>query len=144
MSQLSSLLHREESYLFEDPWKAVDQSLAGALEDGTFSDLMQGLPVTLKMSPLDEYQTPTGKIELYSTTAEKKGAHPLPVHLSIHTEGYIFLNSATSQYTHTQFQDVHGKIPPVVYMNIEDARKASIHEGDVVELSNEGGILKLR
>ena len=144
MSQLSRLLDREEGYLFEDPWEALNQSLIGALEFGTFSDLMQGLSVTQKMSPLDEYQTPTGKIELYSTTAEKKGALPLPVHPSIRTEGYIFLNSATSQYTHTQFQDVHGKIPPVVYMNIEDARKANIHEGDVVELSNEGGILKLK
>lgn len=143
-SRLSQLLHRKESYLYEDPWKAVEQSFSGALEEGTFSDLLQGSMVKLKMSPRDEYQTPTGKIELYSTIAEKRGAHPFPVHPPHRNEGFIFLNSATAHHTHTQFQDVHGKIPPIVYINMEDARKIHLHDSDVVELSNEVGTIKLK
>jgi len=144
MTQLSRLLHRNESYLFEDPWKAVEHSFTGALAEGTVTDLLQGNMVKMKMYPPDEYQTPTGKIELYSTLAQKKGVNPLPVHNPEKSEGFLLLNSSTQHYTHTQFQDVHGNIPPIVFINIEDARKAHIQDNDVVELSNERGSIKVK
>jgi anaerobic selenocysteine-containing dehydrogenase len=144
MSHLSQLLDRKENYLFEDPWKAVEQSFTDALEEGTFSDLMQGNMVTLKMYPRDEYQTPSGKLEFYSTTAEKMGADPLPAHRSKEVEGFILLTSATKHHTHTQFQDVHGNIPPIVFINMEDARNTHIQDNDVVKLSNERGSIKLK
>jgi anaerobic selenocysteine-containing dehydrogenase len=144
ISRLSQLLDRKENYLFEDPWKAVEQSFSGALEKGTFSNLMRGDMVTLKMHPREEYQTPTGKIEFYSTVAEKMGVDPLPAHHAKKPKGFILLNSATKQYTHTQFQDVHGNIPPIVFINMDDAQKIHIRDNDIVELSNERGSIKLK
>ncbi len=52
---------------------------------------------------------------------------------------FIILNSALSQYTHTQFQEVYGPIAPVVWLNPKDAETLNIRDGGEVELYNELG-----
>ena len=57
-----------------------------------------------------------GKIEFYSTIAERLGLNPLPTQYALKQEKNtsILLNSATPKYTHTQFQEVYSAIPPVI------------------------------
>ena len=98
----------------------------------------------LRTRPLDEYQTPSGKIELYSTTAIKLGHSPLPEMEYVKGKGFVLLNSATPKYTHTQFRDVYGPIPAIVQINPEDAKKFGIRGGEEVVLYNENGEVSVK
>ncbi|UNQ73835.1 molybdopterin-dependent oxidoreductase [Infirmifilum sp. NZ] len=126
-----------------DPIQALRSALEGALE-GSFEDLLSGRVLRLRYRPLDEYQTPSGRIELYSTAAAQRGLSPLPVQAEAGGEGFVLLNTALPLYTHTQFRDVYGEIPPVVHVNPEDARSLGLAEGEVVEVFNENGVVELR
>lgn len=137
-------LQCKEEWLYEDCWEVVGKAFQNAFENGDISDLKEGKMVKLKMRPKNEYQTSTGKIELYSTKAEELGITPLPRQYPVPENGFIFLNSAVKKYTHTQFQDVYGVIPPIVFINLEDARKYSINDTDIVKLYNELGSIKLK
>ncbi|MDH5754161.1 MAG: molybdopterin-dependent oxidoreductase, partial [Candidatus Bathyarchaeota archaeon] len=144
-SQLAKRLNLKEEWLYEDPWKAVEKALANAFENGNISDLKKGKMLKLKMKPKNEYQTSTGKIEFYATKAEKLGLTSLPKQYPLpKNEGFILLNTAVKKYTHTQFQDVYGRIPSTVLINPEDAENYEVHEGDTVELYNELGSIKLK
>ncbi len=125
-----------------DPIEALREALDGALE-GSFEDLLEGKVLRLKYRPIEEYQTPSGKIEFYSTVAAKRGINPLPVHREP-DKGFTLLTTAHPLYTNTQFRDVYGEIPPVVYVNPEDAESMGLAEGDAVEVYNENGSVELR
>ncbi|MBD3197232.1 MAG: formate dehydrogenase, partial [Candidatus Lokiarchaeota archaeon] len=47
-------------------------------------------------------------------------------------------------YTHSQFQNVYGKIPPIVYINPEDALRENIEENQIVTLFNNLGSIALK
>jgi len=146
MMELARRLNLREERLYEDCWKAVQNAFSiDAFEDGTFVDLMDGKTLHLKMKPQKEYQTPSGKIEFYSSIAEERGLAALPEQYSLpRKNGFIFLNNAVAKYTHTQFQDVYGPLPPIVHVNPEDAEVYCIRDGDAVELFNEFGSIKLK
>ncbi|MEM3666560.1 MAG: molybdopterin-dependent oxidoreductase, partial [Candidatus Bathyarchaeia archaeon] len=143
--QLARMLNLKDNWLYEDAWEAAENALKDAFENGSFADLKNGKTVKLKMKPKKEYQTPSGKIELYATRAEEIGLTPLPKQHPLHENvEFIFLNTAINKYTHTQFQDVYGPIPPFVLINPEDAEAYAIHDNDLVELRNELGGIKMR
>jgi anaerobic selenocysteine-containing dehydrogenase len=145
MANLIRRLGLKEKWLHEDPWKAVENALKDAFENSGFSELNEGKVLRLKMKPKNEYQTPTGKIELYSTMAEKLGFSPLPKQHPLQENGdFTFLNTAVRKFTHTQFQDVFGPLPPIVLVNPEDAKEHAIKDGDIVELRNKLGSVKLK
>ncbi len=146
MKKLAERLDLNAEWVLEDPWNALARALHGALENGSFDELLQGKVLRLRQRRRDSYQTPTGKIEFYSTIAEKIGFNPLPVQrpLKLGDKDFILLNSATPKYTHTQFQEVYGPIPPLVVINPEDARSLGIVDGDEVELYNEYGRVRVR
>jgi anaerobic selenocysteine-containing dehydrogenase len=145
MAQLASRLNLKEEWLYEDAWGALEKALADSFENGTVSDFKRGKTLRLKMKPRDEYQTSTGRIELYSTEAERQGLTPLPKQYPFpKNEGLIFLNNAVNKYTHTQFQDVYGAMPATFLINPEDARSHDVRGNDVVELYNDFGSIKLQ
>ncbi|ABL79026.1 molybdopterin-dependent oxidoreductase [Thermofilum pendens] len=125
-------------WVCRDPLDVLREALGGALE-GSFEDLLAGKTLRLKARRLDEYQTPSGRIELYSRRALELGFSPLPVQGEYDGEGFVLLNSATPLYTHTQFRDVYGPIPAVVHVNPVDAERLGVRDGDLVELYNEHG-----
>jgi len=145
VTQLAERLNLKEKWLYENPWKAVEKALENAFENGDLSDLKSGKTLKLKMKPKDEHQTSTGKIELYSLETEKLGLTPLPEQYPLpKNDEFILLNTAIKKYTHTQFQDVYGPIPSMVLINPEDAKEHGVQNGDVVELQNELGRIKLK
>jgi anaerobic selenocysteine-containing dehydrogenase len=54
------------------------------------------------------------------------------------------LNSALPHWTHTQFRDVYGDIPRIVWVNSGDAEARGIADGDTVVLSNPGGEIEVK
>ena len=141
MQQLAQRLKRKEQWLFQPPWDAVRVALANALPDGKIDELMAGGRVQLRLNPLDEYTTPSRKIEFYSATARKVGLPPLPQQHedSKDSNEFVFLNSALRNYTHTQFQDIYGKIPAEIVIHPDDAETIGVLEGDHVLVENKHG-----
>ncbi|RLE70419.1 MAG: formate dehydrogenase, partial [Thermoprotei archaeon] len=97
MKELASRLGMSE-VLREDHWKALEKAFKDSLEDGSFSDLINGKMLKLRYMPLNRYQTPTGKIEFYSLKAEKLGLNPLPQQYPLLKKRFILLNSSTFKY----------------------------------------------
>jgi anaerobic selenocysteine-containing dehydrogenase len=51
------------------------------------------------------------------------------------------LTTGIPKYTHTQFQDVYGPIPALVWMNPRDATRLGVADGDSVSLCNDLGVI---
>jgi anaerobic selenocysteine-containing dehydrogenase len=145
MREMAKLLGRSEPPLYEDPIEAVKKAFEYALEDGTTFDLIRGTNLKIRERSCNEYQTPSGKIEFYSSI-EKEGITPLPRQLPVETEGkfLVLLNSALPQWTHSQFRDVYGEIPRFVWMNVEDAARLGIENGDIIVLQNNQGEINVK
>jgi anaerobic selenocysteine-containing dehydrogenase len=146
MHQIAKRLNSPESWLFEDPWHALGAAMADTFENGCLDDLLKGSVLRLHQEPRQEYQTPSGKIEFYASGAPDKCAAPLPSQLPIDVdEGwFILLNSALPKWTHSQFRDVYGQIPEIVWINPTDAGHLGIEDGDGVALFNELGALTVK
>ncbi|MFZ0448379.1 MAG: molybdopterin-dependent oxidoreductase [Desulfatiglandaceae bacterium] len=141
MQEISRRLDRPEPWLYQDPWETLSVAFKGSFEEKSFKDLMAGEVLELRLCERKEYQTPSGKIEFSSSTAPGIEARDMPFQTELNTEedGYLLLNSSIPKYTHSQFTDVYGPIPQIVWINKEDARTAKIREGDTVVLHNERG-----
>lgn len=146
MIDLAGRLNVGLNMIHESPWSALETAFADALARGDFKRLLQGEPVSLKCRPLDEYQTPSKKIELISGVAARKGFSPFPTAavVSLEPGWYTLLNSAVREYTHTQFQEVFGPIPPAVWINPMDAAGAGLKAGSRINLTNDRGTVRAR
>ena len=146
MRKIAELIDCNESWLHEDSWDALRKAHEGAFLDGTFDDLFNERILKLKQRPNDEYQTESNKIEFYSSKALDLGFEPLPHQLEINDnkEWYTLLNSALPKWTHSQFRDVYGPMPDIVWINTEDASKLTIKSGDKITVFNEYGKLMLK
>jgi anaerobic selenocysteine-containing dehydrogenase len=139
MQQIARKVGSEELWLYEDPWKALEKATNGAFENGSFLDLQKGKVLRLRQQRANAYQTTSGKIELYSSKALEVGANPLPVQLPLEEDEdmLVLLNSALPNWTHSQFRDVYGEIPSIVWINPLDAESFAVKTGDDVLLYNE-------
>ncbi|MEB3755728.1 MAG: molybdopterin-dependent oxidoreductase [Desulfurococcales archaeon] len=109
-ARLAKIFEINDNFL-EDPWSELKK-----LMGSTLSLVINNGYAKLPYHRLDEYQTPSGKIEFYSSVAEKKKFPPLPVPplASERKEGFfLVVSGAHPLYIHTQFEDVYGKIPPI-------------------------------
>jgi len=144
MRKLAVLIGCEESWLFEDTWDALRVAHEGVFIDGVFDDLFDDKVLRLKLRPNEEYQTKTEKIEFYSTSALEQGFPPLPNQPDLIDKGWFtLLNSALPKWTHSQFRDVYGPMPDVVWINTVDANELCIKNGDTIQVYNEYGELEL-
>lgn len=144
MREMAVRLGRSEQWLFEDPREAITKALSGAFENGTVADLFAGVDLRLRERNREEYQTPSGRIEFYSTTVTES-VTPLPKQLPVDgDESFTLINSALPQWTHSQFRDVYGNIPLIVWVNTVDAEVLGIINGDTVTLSNAGGEIEVK
>lgn len=139
VTELANRLNLKTPRLSENPWKAVEKALGSRSINRTSI-------VTLSSRASNEYQTPTRKIEFFSKVAASANMSPLPVQLPIehHPEFFILLNTASPCYTHSQFQEIYGLIPPRIWINSRDAAERDISHGDVISIRNELGHLELQ
>ena len=59
-------------------------------------------------------------------------------------EWFTLLNSALPKYTHSQFTDVYGPIPQIIWINPNDAKKLGIRDSETVGVFNELGTVTLK
>ena len=141
MRQIAQRIGCLEPGLFEEPLFALKKATVDAFESGRFDELLNGAVLRLRQRPVNEYQTPSGKIELYSSGEGRIGANPLPVQLplSYDENWFALLNSALPSWTHSQFRDVYGPIPQIVWISLFDAENLGVESGQNVSLFNERG-----
>lgn len=145
MQELAKKLGIEEPWVLGNPWSDLEKAFTGAFSNGTFQDLLSGKTMLLKRKPLDCYNTPSGKLEFFSSKALEMGIHPLPRHFPIKpgVDEFILLNSAVSNYTSTQFTESYGPIPVIVTINPADAAYLKITDNDRVKLVNDLGSVEV-
>ncbi len=146
MQELARRLEVKERWVYDNPWDAVQPAFEEAFDTGSFASLRAGATLTFTRASPYRYATPSGKLEFFAAQAGQKGWHPLPQQHSRHVEDgwFTLLSSASSHYTHTQFQEVHGKIPAIVKIHPQDAERLGIAQGDRVELSNDQSTVRVQ
>ncbi|MBD3159711.1 MAG: molybdopterin-dependent oxidoreductase [Candidatus Lokiarchaeota archaeon] len=137
MQEISKALEIEQDWVHADPWKCLDAATSTTFEDGTLEDLIAGETLHLSYRSMTSYSTKSGKIEFDNNLPEYE-----PTTHS--TNQFVLLNSALPQYTHTQFQEVYGPIPSVVYIHPLDACERDIEHGDTIIISNSQGHVLLQ
>lgn len=144
MKIMATGLEVEEKWVYADPWSDLENSLKDSFTDGSFTDILSGKSLTVKSRPMDEYQTPSGKIEFASSTIPQ-GATPLPFQMEVTVSDgeFIMLNSALPNYTHTQFRDVYDDIPCKAWINPDDMDALGLNPEQHVTLYNESGELEV-
>lgn len=143
MRLIAQKLGIKHSFLYEDPYQALRKALGSEV----FQELIRGKIVKIPYKKLEEYQTLTKKIEFYSLTAMSKNFPPLPSPNIIPVDKeypLILVSSANIKYTHTQFEDVYGPLPPLLYVSSEDAKKYDLRENEVVKVCSKYGCVKLK
>ncbi len=138
MQQLADRLKIDVPGLQADPWAVLESALAHTFRSGGLPELLGGEMLQVQLRPADSYQTRSGKIEFASASASGVAA-PLPTQLPVSkTENeFVLLTSATANYTHSQFTDVYGPIPPRVWIHPADAARLAIKDDVLVSLSND-------
>lgn len=146
MHELGKNLGIKNEWLYEDPREALRGALTCAFENGSVQDVFKGRIMKLKLRSNAEYQTASGKVELYSSEASEMGLNPLPEQLPTEwSEGgwFVLLNSSLPNYTHSRFTDVYGPIPQIVWINPEDSKTLGIEDGEKVRIYNDLGEVTL-
>jgi len=145
MQHLAKRLGLTADWLYEDPWAALEKTLEHTYRDGGVKQILAGEVLEVRQRPNDAYQTPSGKIELAATVSHG-GSTPLPTQHSLRRKEswLVLLNSSVPNYTHSQFTDVFGPIPQLVWVHPEDAAHRYIEENDVVAVFNELATVTLR
>ncbi|BBH24859.1 putative oxidoreductase YoaE [Paenibacillus baekrokdamisoli] len=145
----------------EQPFLDTDEDMIGQALDNpnnppvqeiTVQALMDHEFVKAKVKPLfpGKLRTPSGKIELYSEAMERKGYPPLPTYTSLVEDEslpFLFVPTANHNFLNSTFgnNEKHVKLEktPKLHMNIADASRLGIDNGDAVRAFNERGSCEL-
>jgi len=145
--RLARKLNLTHEHLYEDDMTVIHNILEKSnLFTGSVDELFQKGFLKLKTYPRDVYQTPSSKIEFYSSTAIKMGINPLPrIELPEEDEKYPFrlISSSHRLLLHSQYYQTHD-IEPFVMINPKDAEAYAISDGDYVTLHNKTGSCEIK
>jgi len=142
MWEIANRLGYKLEALFEDPYNVVKECIGEKTYQKLLTDGWDKLPYR----KLNEYQTMSGKIEFTSSIAIKFGLSilPKPMEIKIPAEyPFTLVSSASLKYTHTQFEDVYGEIPPIILVSHEDMMKLGLSNGDIVTVKSKLDEVKL-
>lgn len=139
----------KESWVDENEVDAVKHILKNSnLVDFTFEELSNNGFMKMKAMPIDDFKTPSNKIEFYSQLAEKDGISPLPEGINVLAEQAV--GNAKQKYpirlitgnhrllTHSQTHNlITDRLKQVIEINQNDANKRNIISGQMVKLKND-------
>jgi anaerobic selenocysteine-containing dehydrogenase len=152
----------------EFPWQTVEDAIDYQLEPaGITVDMLRKNPAGIHVRDIiyekfktDGFDTPTGKLEFYSTKLEEHGYLPVPRFdgLAKHPIGFydkkdefpfIGISGARSNnFTHSQFRGIESltRREPESFVDIhpDDARKKMISNGDVVRVETPNGKIHMK
>lgn len=161
-------LGRKMGYREYFPWEHADEVFQAYLEpSGITIDQLKQHPEGIIYSQWEEksylkkgFNTPSGKVEIYSSLLGKYGYDPLPTY-NEPPQGPISTRDLAKDYplilttgprvnmfTHSQYRNVSSlrrKMPePLIEINIETAKGLGITDGDMVKLESPRGEIKLK
>ncbi len=139
------------------PWKNIEDYLETRLKAAGLSlaeikkkGVIKGpkIPLYIEEGFEPEFETPTGKIELYSTLLAEKGFDPIPK-FTKHEEppaGYfrlLFGRAPMHSFSRTQTNRLLNNIMDEneVWINADVARRYGLKSGDYIRLKNQDGVL---
>jgi anaerobic selenocysteine-containing dehydrogenase len=118
-----------------------------------YEELAEKQFVKADVKPLfpGKLSTPSGKIELYSKTMERRGYPPLPTYSPLVEEDdqlpFLFIPTANHHFLNSTFAEnekhVRMEKTPKLHMNAVDAVALGIIDGDMVYVSNGRGSCEL-
>jgi len=143
---LSRALGMQKHELFEDDEAVVRNAIKGNTRLTTdLQALKQRGFEKIRPLPIDEYQTPSGKIEMFSERAVSDGIPALPDPLPIKGTGkYILLTPDTQEMNHSAYHILSPELKPRVLMSPEDAAADGIGDGEDVRLENQHGSITIK
>ncbi|MNI44887.1 Dimethyl sulfoxide reductase DmsA precursor [compost metagenome] len=122
------------------------------LEGITYEQLTKQQYMKGQVKPLfpGKLKTPSGKVELYSKSMERKGYPPMPTYTPLVEEGnlpFLFIPGPNHNFLNSTFSnnDKHARMEktPLAYMNAADALILGIANGDPVRVWNDRGECEL-
>ncbi len=139
------------------PWKNIEEYLDTRLKSAGLSlaeikkkGVIKGpeIPLNLEEGFEPEFETPTGKIELYSTVLAEKGFDPIPK-FTKHKDppaGYfrlLFGRAPMHSFSRTQTNRLLDNVmnENEVWINADVAKKYGLNSGDYIKLKNQDGVL---
>jgi anaerobic selenocysteine-containing dehydrogenase len=131
--------------LYESEEEIIDNLLKTSSKLGTnLATLRKHGFAKSKSLPLDIYQTPSGKIEVFSQKAVDDGLPALPDHSAIiGTAPFQLLTPLTMEMNHSSCHLISDDIKPKILMNPNDAALLSLKTGQEVILENPHGSIQL-
>ncbi|WP_456277871.1 molybdopterin oxidoreductase family protein [Bacillus sp. AK128] len=149
---LSKAMGFQESCLYETEAEMIAQALDHKknpyIDHIDYNHLVEKQFVKADVKPLfpGKLSTPSGKIELYSKQMEKDGYPPLPTYKPISHDNdlpFLFISGPNHNYLNSTFSNNEKHISlekePRLHINMSDAIKNGIVEGDYVLVSNSRG-----
>ncbi len=155
------------------PWNSVEEEVNEELKPTglTIADLKKEpsghvfpeIPMEYEKFKVTGFPTPSKKIELKSSLAEKLGADPLPVYIEpqespISTPGLakkyplILINKRLIVFGHSQWKNMDGRLPwcyeqipgPELTINTKDAESRNIKNGDMIFVESPISSIRIR
>ncbi|MBN2891268.1 MAG: molybdopterin-dependent oxidoreductase [Bacteroidales bacterium] len=146
MHELSKKMGLLDKWLFADPKSELSKAFENSIKDKFTLFKSKYYMLKLRTKNRKKYHTSSGKIEFYSSIAEKSGIYPLPEYIynkPIDDE-FILLTGANLKYTNSQFKDIYGEIPSYILINPKDAKQLKINNEEMIILSNNLGEVKIK
>jgi anaerobic selenocysteine-containing dehydrogenase len=127
--------------LFEEDEKIARTLISKSrMVEGRYEQLEKRGYLKLKVPDRKVFETPSGKIELYSETAEAEGLGGLPSHVDVTGRfPYILISPVHKFLARSQYHQRWPAIRPVVYISEEDAAEERLEEKSSITLKNEFG-----
>jgi anaerobic selenocysteine-containing dehydrogenase len=160
-------LGRKMGYGEYFPWKDNDELVEDLLEplDVSLRELKQN-PGGVRYADreyrqylTEGFNTPSGKVEIYSETMKEFGYDPLPTFNELKesdlgrpdlAEQYplMLISFRENAYTHSQYRNLPSqrkRVPePLLQINPQTARDFGVADGDMVEVESSGGSIRIR
>jgi anaerobic selenocysteine-containing dehydrogenase len=161
-------LGRKMGYGGNYPWSDIQEAMDWELSPSgiTFKELAESPDgihygkIAFKKYEPNGFNTPSKKVELYSSRLEKLGQDPLPVYIEstetpasrpdlLREYPFMLITGARSGlYQHSQFRQCaslrESALEPEAEINPETSRALAIQTGDVVRVSTARGAIKMR
>jgi len=143
--------YEEEAFKDDDAAmirQAVDFPGNAAYAPITYETLVDKQYVRADVKPLfpGKVPTPSGKIELYSKTMERRGLPPMPTYVPLAEDGdypFCFIPAPNHNFLNSTFSnnEKHARMEktPKLHMNASDAEALGIADGDEVRIYNDRG-----
>lgn len=143
---LAKSLGLRQTELYEDPKTIISNIVRKSRRiDSDMQSLRRKGFAKMSPLPLDAYQTHSGKIEIYSKSAEENGLPPVPDHVPLKgTQPFQLLSPCTFEMNHSSNHLLYkDKIAQKILISPEDSKTLGLKEQSNVTIENQNGSITL-